>query len=648
MLPGPTFNVEMITSARRLRYYAARLLYAGALLVGFWNACSESFLFHGQQTHLSTTANLTAEFFAWFAWMQVIAVVALGPAIAAGTIASERQRRTIEYLFTSTLSNSEIVLGKLLARLLNLIAIVLVGVPVLALAMMLGGIAPEALLLLTILTLSTAVSVTVLSIAISVWSVRPRDAVTRAYLVLAVLLIVPPIIQSFLQSPAGIRAFDFAGPVLSRVTEQAMAANPFTALTVALYQAGTRSAGDAWAAVGVMVRNQMILAVLMGGLATWAVRRVHLHQSGRAPRVRRRWRYRLRPGLGDRPMFWKEAFAGSRRGLGWIGLIAAAILVGVIVVTLVWSMIVYLDDSSSWAVEAFLGGTILTLSTATACVLVLMLLVRSASAVTVEKERGSWDLLLCTPMEPREIVLGKTLGNLASMWPALGLMLLIWSFALLVDPTTAIPALFTLLSLVAIGLFAAALGVAVSLRCKSTLWAMGLSAAIGLYVGGMYMMCCCSPFMFALGPGDELWGLILAPCVPFLLAAPGGFYLSGESMLRHEPTLLVAYMIGLVGYPLAAAILIGTAASNFDRITGRTHARGFGFGHLSDRERASVKVATGRTPPPTDGSTPIAPMLTGQPEAAVDVEPMSDPPPNDGSDDQPKPSGPADDPADQH
>ena len=96
----------------------------------------------------------------------------LGPAMVAGTIATERERRTIEYLFASSLSNAEIVLGKLAAKLLHVVYLILAGVPVLALVMLMGGIAPEALLVLLILTLSTVLTVSTLSIAVSVWSAR--------------------------------------------------------------------------------------------------------------------------------------------------------------------------------------------------------------------------------------------------------------------------------------------------------------------------------------------------------------------------------------------------------------------------------------------------------------------------------------------
>jgi len=598
MLPGPIFNVELITSARRTRYYLVRLAYSGALLIAFWTTCSEPW--YSGPSQLSTTANLTAQFFVAFSWIQIIAVLALGPAIAAGTIASERQRRTIEYLFASTLSNGEIVFGKLLARLLHLVVVVLVGVPVLALAMMLGGIAPEALLVLTIITLSTAVTVTTLSIALSVWTTRPRDAISRAYLVLAAFLIIPPVLYAFMQSTTGLQ---FSIAPLIAVNDQLLAAHPLWVLGSAVFQASTANTADAWLAVGAMVRNHAIATVLAGAAAALLVRRVHLRQAGRAPRRQWRWRQRLRPAMGERPVFWKEAFAPSRGGLGIIGMIAVALLVGVVLLVLGWSYISYLENSSDhWAKESFIGA-VLSVGTVAGCLLVLVLLVRAASVITSEKESGSWDVLLSTPLSPGEIVGGKVFGSMASLWPALLLMALIWSFALLVDPPIGLAVAFILLTLLCVSFFAAVLGVTVSLRCGSTLWAMGLSAGIGLYIGGMYMLCCCSPFVFAGGPGDDAMALGLAPCVPFLLAAPGIIYMEGDDLLRHSPEVFVAYVIGLVGYPAAAWVTMLVARESFEKWAGRVVRRPFAMRMQPPPASTAEAAVVAEVMDQTDGSS---------------------------------------------
>ena len=146
MLPGPIFNVELLTSARRPRYFVVRTIYASALLVVLWiNYEGHGQLTSGYQATASQMAQRAATFFAMFSFIQLIAILLAGPAMIAGTIATERERRTIEYLFASQLSNAEIVLGKLAARLLHLLYLVAAGLPVLSMAMLMGGIEPAVL-----------------------------------------------------------------------------------------------------------------------------------------------------------------------------------------------------------------------------------------------------------------------------------------------------------------------------------------------------------------------------------------------------------------------------------------------------------------------------------------------------------------------
>src|SRR5688572_21378571 len=192
MLAGPIFSLETVTSARRPRYFVVRVLYAIALLVALCSVYSMWSTFERDLSYRDF-AEFGAAFFNSFAALQLLIVVGLGPGLVAGTIAQERERRTIEYLFATDLSNSEIVLGKLAARLLLLFYLVLVGLPILSIAMLLGGISPTRLALVFLMTASSMLMITGLSMAVSVWTPRARDAITRTYLLVLALLVLPPL-----------------------------------------------------------------------------------------------------------------------------------------------------------------------------------------------------------------------------------------------------------------------------------------------------------------------------------------------------------------------------------------------------------------------------------------------------------------------
>ena len=81
------------------------------------------------------------EIFTTFAVVQGVVVVLLTPALVGGAIADERRRKTLDYLLTSELSTSvEIVLGKLAARLLQVLVLVALGLPVVSLIGLFGGV----------------------------------------------------------------------------------------------------------------------------------------------------------------------------------------------------------------------------------------------------------------------------------------------------------------------------------------------------------------------------------------------------------------------------------------------------------------------------------------------------------------------------
>jgi ABC-type transport system involved in multi-copper enzyme maturation permease subunit len=562
--PGPLFALEMVTSARRTRYFIVRVLYAAVLFFALF--CT--YLTYSENHYLSDRALIAAfawSFFSIFSWLQLLAVAALGPAMAAGTIAQERERRTIEYLFASTLSNAEIVLGKLLARLMHVGYLVLAGMPILFIAMLMGGIAPEAIVLLTIVTLSTALTVSIISITVSVWSARAREAVMRAYLVIIVLVVLPPIMLAM-------RGTGFYSVIFDSVNEQFLLANPFYILGHMLVTASSANTAIAWDAMLALLRNQAVVCVLGITASTLAVRRVHLRASGSVPKKQRRRFHLFRPEMGDRPMLWKEIVAEPAASrLGAVGRIAVIlILLGILAPTawVFFTSITQLSPRSDYA-DYLRYSTIM--GAAVGCGGLLLIAARAAGSITSEKERDCWVPLISTPLEAREIIWGKITGNI---WAARGILIvlaIIWGLGAILDPGFVIAIVFLMGTLLILAVYASGLGVLYSLRCRTSMRAMAATLATGLFAGGLYLFCC-MPLMIGSRMGDE-GIIILSGCIPFLLGFPGGIYvesISYRNMSGPESTVIFAYVLGIIGYSIAAAVLISASIGNFDRLSGRT------------------------------------------------------------------------------
>src|SRR5262249_48535068 len=149
-LVGPVLFYELVRTGRRGRYLPVRCLYAFLLLSVLLFDYAAWFLFYSHQpfhdifygASLSAgdMANFALSFFVVFTCLQLTAVFLLTPAYAAGVLAEEKERQTLEALFATDLRNHEIVFGIYLARLANLALVVLAGLPVLSLVQFLGGV----------------------------------------------------------------------------------------------------------------------------------------------------------------------------------------------------------------------------------------------------------------------------------------------------------------------------------------------------------------------------------------------------------------------------------------------------------------------------------------------------------------------------
>lgn len=145
---GPVLYYEIVRVGRRGRVFLLRSVYAlfiFLLLVWIWISWGREYASRTDQTR--DLARLAETFFFTFAIIQFFCVLLLTPGYVAGCIADDKERRTLEFLLATDLANREIVFGKLVARIGNLLLFLLTGLPVLSLIQFFGGIDPTLLLL---------------------------------------------------------------------------------------------------------------------------------------------------------------------------------------------------------------------------------------------------------------------------------------------------------------------------------------------------------------------------------------------------------------------------------------------------------------------------------------------------------------------
>ncbi|MBI2824704.1 MAG: ABC transporter permease subunit [Planctomycetia bacterium] len=568
MFFGPIVTLELVTGARRLRYFVLRALYAAILLLVMWSAYSSSPLRWGDTTR-QAVAEFSAAFFTTFAFAQVIAVLFVAPAMIAGTIAQERERRTIEYLLASTLTSAEIVMSKFLGRTVHVAAMLLVGLPILALAMLLGGIGFEALLTAFVVTLATLVAVAALSIGTSVWAKRGRDAVIRTYVFLFAFLVIPPLLFSLQGSVWDWLAW------LPLVGGALFWANPLTAVGMVVFgrpMFGTTK--PPWVHVAAFAA---VYAAFSTVVLTWAIlslRRVYRKSIGSSPPVRRRFlsRRTWRPRPGNRPMLWKELFAETAAvNLGRTGQIVLLLLFGAAVVRAI--LIAFYSPHPRLNEELFLY--VAWMGTVLECAALLGVGTRAAGSIAAEKERDSWATLVSTPLSAAEIIWAKMAGSIYSVrWIGLPLAIL-WGLAALFEPAIllVVPVLLTVFAVIALAI--SALGAWFSLWCKTSIRAISATVAVGTFLGGGYLLCC-APMMFGVGGGggEEI---ILAPCIPFLFFVPNfawiAYFLDPYGIARQigkeEMRFAVVWFFGMAGYVVLGLVMTAVTIGSFDDLVGR-------------------------------------------------------------------------------
>lgn len=185
MLVGPLFTREAVTSPRRARHHLVRSGYAVILFVLFWTAWQE--LMGGQRVvNLGEVSRFGFLLFQILALVQLVTVLFLAPLSVAGSVAQEKDRRTLVLLLMTDLSNHELVLGKLLAGLLSVGTMLLAALPVFALCLLLGGVSWSQVLGAFVVTASAALALGSLGVTIAFW--RDKTFQTLALVLLAVVL----------------------------------------------------------------------------------------------------------------------------------------------------------------------------------------------------------------------------------------------------------------------------------------------------------------------------------------------------------------------------------------------------------------------------------------------------------------------------
>jgi hypothetical protein len=403
---GPIFNREATVVPKRTKTYLMRGVYVLSL---FLLLCTGYLVLDGSRS--MATASDAARFGGWMftllAPLQLLVLSSLAAVGAASSVAQEKDRRTLILLLLTRLSGFEVVVGKLTATLLAPMSMLLCGLPLFLTLPLLGGVSPQQVLGVFVVTAATVVLSGSIGTVVGMWREKTFQAIALTVLLLlmmvglgevvASLRSVPEVAMLSLSPPRAL--FAVASPMASLSGETALGVVLFVVVTILL--------------------SSLVLSIGVAKVRVWnPSREVRLrapepeNSADAGPQATpSSWKVRAPRRVWNNPILWREVctWAYGRK----IVMIRSAFLLLFMLV----AAVVYGQVQSGVAMEpaARIGRALPAATLPLAMLGVVSLVLVNAlavNAVTGERDGLALDLLLVTDLSPREFVFGKLLGVL--------------------------------------------------------------------------------------------------------------------------------------------------------------------------------------------------------------------------------------------
>ena len=259
MFAGPIISREVLTAPRPLRYYVARASYVGLLFILMWTAW-QSLIGWRDVKEFGVLARFGGVIYGIFAVLQLTLIMFFAPVITAAAIAHEKDRRTFLLLLMTDLSDLEIVLGKLIAGLLNIFTALAAGAGVLSLCALFGGISYGQVLTLFAVTAASGLAGGAMGLVVALWRDRTFQSIS-----LTILMVV--------FSVTGVEAFAIAFPNVTALgVPLAEVVNPYRAILTVLYPRSEELAGVMGTSSLIYILVRLSAAALVVAFGTWKLR----------------------------------------------------------------------------------------------------------------------------------------------------------------------------------------------------------------------------------------------------------------------------------------------------------------------------------------------------------------------------------------
>ncbi|XZE46705.1 ABC transporter permease subunit [Pirellulaceae bacterium SH467] len=592
---GPIFQRETATLPRRSRHYVSRVVFA---LMTFGIICTTWLLLAGIQPvqNPGDLARFGVLIFQLIAPFQLLVLMFTAALAGTTAVSHEKDKQTIILLLMTSLTNAEVVLGKVGAGLLASFNAFFASLPVLFMVLLLGGVSVEQVVACSWVTAAALFASATLGATIAFWREKTFQALAVTSLLLAFWL--------------GLGELVASGGISFLPARFALLFSPLRAVLDICQPVATQAIleganwNNAWWSGGVILGLGVLwLAISIVMLRVWnpsRERRPVNHasefsepdvapeflQGATTERVVKAWKSRAPRTVWSNPILWREmrTWAYGRK----IVFVKAAYLLFAVVIGLgLYRMV---DSGAALASTTYQEELVPATVSLLAPFFVLSLILVNALAVnsiTNERDGGALDLLLVTEITPANFLLGKMVGVLyvtrEMVFAPLALCLFLWSQGGLTTENL----LFTVVTLLVMNVFVAMLGIHCGMNYSQSRVAIGTSLGTVFFLFLGIAVCMLIMLMFRGSFGRQL-----APFLFIILGGGTGLYLALGSrnpspaitlssfllpfltffaitsfLLRDQE--MTVFLTVAISYAFATAAMMVPALSEFDFALGR-------------------------------------------------------------------------------
>jgi len=520
---GSLFDREALTQPRRLIHFAGRVIFVLAL---FMIICTAWLLLAGIQpvTSIGNLTRFSSLVFQIIAPFQVVVVMCVATLAGATAVSSEKDKRTFILLLMTSLSNWEIVIGKMSAGFLSAINLFAGSVVVMMTLTLLGGVSVWQVFQVAWITLGAIFACGAFGSTIAFWREKTFQAIALSLLGITLFLTVAEVV--------------FAGVVPGISPTWGVVLSPLRAATTA-----ARPIPDLSTFLG--IQSPWLSGIILFGFAiafiTLSIRKLRIWNPSREGRpmtqetegdpaynsssvgtatIAATWKVREPRHVWDNPILWRET---CTRAYGRKVLIIrlAYLLFGAVIVAGLFRGI---QSGAALQKTTFNESLIPEAATLLSPLFIVSLIIINALAVnsiTNERDGQALDLLLVTEITPPGFLFGKLFGVLyvakeMVLFP-LGICIWLWTQ----DAVNTENLMFSLVGLLVMDAFVAMLGIHCGMIYSKSRSAIGtsLGTVFFLFLGVVTCMLIMIGFRGS-------FGRQLAPFLAIIIGGGAGLYVA--------------------------------------------------------------------------------------------------------------------------